>query len=138
MSLNISWNSLVQFAAIRWCNTCDVISVNKEIYIDIFCRTRDAVRREGSEKWRNMSWFIFHDNAPTHQPVLIKDLLAKNNVTTLDQPSYTPDLAPADFYLLPRTKSTLNERRFCDATETIKNATKELKMLSQNGFGECF
>jgi len=28
--------------------------------------------------------------------------------------------------------------RFCDATDIIKNATEELKRLSQNGFQECF
>jgi hypothetical protein len=28
----------------------------------------------------------------------------------------------------------LNRRRFCDATDIIKNATEELKRLSQNGF----
>jgi hypothetical protein len=29
-------------------------------------------------------------------------------------------------------------RRFCDATDIIKNTTEELKRLSQNGFQECF
>jgi hypothetical protein len=28
--------------------------------------------------------------------------------------------------------------RFCDATDIIKNATEELKRLSQNGFQERF
>jgi len=32
----------------------------------------------------------------------------------------------------------LKGQRICDATEIIKNATEELKMLSQNGFQECF
>ena len=43
-----------------------------------------------------------------------------------------------NFYLFRRMKSILKERHYCDATDAIKNATKELKMLSQNGFGECF
>jgi len=29
-------------------------------------------------------------------------------------------------------------RRFCDATDIIKNATTELKMIPQYGFQECF
>jgi transposase len=40
-------------------------------------------------------------NAPTHRSVLIKDFMAKDNVTTLDHPPYSPDLTPADFYLFP-------------------------------------
>jgi hypothetical protein len=35
-------------------------------------------------------------------------------------------------------KSALKVQRFCDATEIIKNATKELKRFSQNGFQMCF
>jgi len=35
-------------------------------------------------------------------------------------------------------KSALKGRRFCDATDIIKNATDELKRLSQNDLQECF
>jgi len=44
-----------------------------------------------------ISWFLLQNHAPAHQLVLVKDLLAKNNVTTLEFPPYSPDLAPADF-----------------------------------------
>jgi len=64
--------------------------------------------------------------------------LSKSSVTTLENPPYSPHLAAADSYLLPSLKSALKGRRFCDATEIIKNATEELKRLSQNGFQECF
>ena len=70
--------------------------------------------------------------------VLFKVFLANNNVTTLEHPPYSPDLDPADFYLFPRLKSALKGRRFCDATDIIKNATEELKRLSQNDFQEYF
>ena len=50
-----------------------------------------------------------------------------------DNTEASPDLAPADFYLFPLLKSPLKGRRFGDATDTIKNATKELKRLSKNG-----
>ena len=59
-------------------------------------------------------------------------------MTTLHHPPFAPDLSPADFYLLPRLKSALKGRRLCDATDINKNATVELKILSQNGFQECF
>jgi hypothetical protein len=47
-------------------------------------------------------------------------------------------MAPDDFYLLPQLISALNVRFFCGATDTMKNATEELKRVSQNGFQECF
>jgi hypothetical protein len=31
---------------------------------------------------------------------LVKDVLAKNNVTTMEHPPYSHDMAPAEFYLL--------------------------------------
>jgi len=48
------------------------------------------------------------------------------------------DLAPADFFLFTRMKSSLKRRRFHDAAGITKNAKAELKRLSQNGFQECF
>jgi hypothetical protein len=55
--------------------------------------------------------------------------MGKKNVTILEQPPYPPDLATADFYLVPGLKSAMKGRRFCGATDIIKNATKELKRL---------
>jgi hypothetical protein len=69
---------------------------------------------------------------------LVKNFLAKNNVITLEHLPYSPDLAPAHFYLFPLPISALKGRRCCDATDIIRNATEELKRLSQNVFQECF
>jgi transposase len=93
------------------------------MYIDILLRLRDAIRRKRPEKWRTNSWFLHHNNAPAHRSVKVKDFLAKNKVTTMDHPPFSPALTTADFYLFPQLKSTLNGRRFCDATDIIHNAT---------------
>jgi hypothetical protein len=58
-------------------------------------------------------------------------------MTTLEHPPYSHHLAPADSYLFALMKSALKGRRFCDVTDIIKNATEELKRLSQNGAQEC-
>ena len=84
------------------------------MYIDFLRRLGGAVSRTGSEKWRTKSWFLLHDNAPTHQSILVKDFLVKNIVTTLEHPPYFPDLTSAHFYLFNRLKSTLKGRRFCN------------------------
>ena len=57
----------------------------------------------------------------------LRNFLAKNNVTTLENPPYTSDMAPTNFCIFARLKSALKGRRFCDATDIIKNATEELK-----------
>jgi transposase len=45
----------------------------------------------------------------------------------MEHPPCSPDLAPADYCLLPQLKSGLKKRHFCYATDIIKNATEELK-----------
>ena len=77
------------------------------MYSTLVGRLRQVVRRKGPQKWRNNSWFLLHHNAPAHRSVLPKDFLAKNNVTTLEHPPYSPDLASADFYLFPGLNSAL-------------------------------
>jgi len=47
-------------------------------------------------------------------------------MTVVPQPPCSPDLAPADFFLFPKLKSTLKGRRFDTFDEIQKNSTKEL------------
>ena len=54
-------------------------------------------RKKTPRKMENQHWFLLHCNAPAHRSDLFKDFLAKNNVTTLEFPSYSPDLPAADF-----------------------------------------
>ena len=108
------------------------------MYKDILFRLSDRDRSKRPEKWRTNSGFLIHNNAPAHRLILVKNFLARNNVTTLEHPRFSPDLAPTGFYPFRQFKSVLKERRFCDATNIIKNATEGLKMLSQNVFQEYF
>jgi hypothetical protein len=57
---------------------------------------------------------------------LIKDFLAKKNVTTLENFSLY-NLAPKDFNFYPVLKSALKRWRFSEAADIIKNAAEELK-----------
>jgi len=73
---------------------------------------REAVRRKRPEAWTNKTWMLHHDNAPAHVSLLICEFLAKQDMIVVPQPPYSPDLAPADFFLFPKLKSTLKGRRF--------------------------
>ena len=52
-------------------------------------------------------WFFHWDNAPVHTAAVVKDWLAANSVKMLQHPPYSPDLAPADFFLFRRVKEEL-------------------------------
>jgi len=58
------------------------------MYIDIFRRLRDAVRRKYPEKWRTNSLFLLHDNAPAHQSVPVHFRPAHDTVTDSYQRLY--------------------------------------------------
>jgi transposase len=72
-------------------------TVNRWYYLDVLKRLRESIRRKRPQLWRNSSWILHHDNAPAHASLLIRDFLAKHEITVLPQPPYSPDLVPADF-----------------------------------------
>jgi len=80
------------------------------------------------------SWVLHHDNALAHSSFLVRNFLAKNETTVVPQPPYSPDLAPADFFLFPKLKSTLKGRRFDTFNEIQKNSTKELFAIPKEAF----
>jgi transposase len=73
----------------------------------------------------NKTWMLHHDNAPPHASLLILEFLAKQETIVVPQPPYSPDLAPADFFLFPKLKSTLKGRRFQTAEEIKENSLQD-------------
>ena len=59
--------------------------------------------------------------------LLIREFLTKHEKTVFPQPPYSPDLAPADFFLFPQLKSSLKGRRFQTIEETEENWTRDWK-----------
>jgi hypothetical protein len=108
------------------------------MYVDILLHLRGAVKMKRPEKWIINNWFLLSDNAPVHRSVFVKDFSTKNNVTTQEHPPQSPDLAPVDLYLFLRLKSALTGGCFSDATDIIKNTTKEVKRITQHGLQEYF
>jgi len=55
---------------------------------------------------------LHQDNVPAHNTLSVKQFLANKNITELEHPPYSPDLAPCDFYLFPKIKSVLKGTHF--------------------------
>ena len=69
---------------------------------------------------------------------LVQQFLVKHGTAQLQQPPYSPDLAPRDFFLFPRLKNVLKGHRF-EAREDIKrNSTKTLLDVPKEEFAKCF
>jgi transposase len=67
-----------------------------------------------------------------------RDFLTKPGTTVIPQPPYSPDLAPADFFLFPKLKSTLKGRRFDTIEEINETSLRDLKALLEQEFQDCF
>jgi hypothetical protein len=77
--------------------------VNREYYLNVMKRLREAVRWKGPDLWRRKKWLCHHDNALEHSSILICDFLTKHEMTLIPRPLYSPDvLAPADFFLFTK------------------------------------
>ena len=81
---------------------------------------------------------LYHDNAPAHASLLIHSYLAKHLKFVVPHPPYSPDLAPADFFLFPKRKPTLKEHRFQTTEEIQENAIRELRTITESSFQEAF
>jgi len=81
---------------------------------------------------------LHHDSAPARASLLIREFLTKHETTVVPQPPYSPDLAPADFFLFPQLKSLLKGRRFQTIEEIEENWTRDLRAIPQNKFQDAF
>ncbi len=52
-------------------------------------------------------WWFHWDNAPVHTAAIVKDWMAARQLKVIEHPPYSPDLAPSDFFLLPKVKREL-------------------------------
>jgi len=113
-------------------------TVNKEFYLKVLKRLRAAMRRKKPEAWTNNIWMLHHDNAPAHASLLIREFLRKHETTVVPQAPYSPDLAPAYFFLFPKLKSSLKRRRFQTVEEIEENSIWDLRAVPQSTFQDAF
>jgi len=76
--------------------------VNAEFYVGVLDRLLKRIRQVRMAKFQSSEWFLLHDNVPSHNPAIVKKFLANRDVAVLHHPPYSPDLAPADYFLFPK------------------------------------
>lgn len=113
-------------------------TVTGAFYLTVLQRLLARIARIRPEYKEPGSWSLLHDNAPSHRSILIRQFLAQKQVTVLDHPPYSPDLAPCDFFLFPKLKIPLKGCFFEDL-ETIKTAvTRTLKAIPNDELARSF
>jgi len=88
--------------------------------------------------WENQTWMLHHDDVPAHASLLIHSYPAKHQISVVPHPPYSPDLAPEDFFVFPKPKTTLKRRRFQTIEEIQVNTIRELRAITASAFQEAF
>jgi transposase len=81
---------------------------------------------------------VHQDDAPSQTTLVTREFLAKNKITTMGHPPYSPDLAPCDFYLFPKVKNIMRGVHFVDVDTIKRETTKPLKELTKEDMQHCF
>jgi hypothetical protein len=64
----------------------------------------------------------------------VREFLAKYCIPMVSHPSNSPDLAPCDFFLYHRLKSTLKGKGFQDVAEIQLNTIRQLQVIPKQAY----
>jgi len=112
-------------------------TVNQQCYLEVLTRLPVSVRRKIPGLWPD-KWILHHDNSSVHDALRVREFLAKNSITKMDHPPYSPDLAPCDFWLFPKLNNALKGQRFADLSDIQRNVKTILRGIPENDFQDCF
>jgi len=112
-------------------------TVNQQCYLEVLTRLWESVQKKRPGHWPD-KWILHHDNAPVHDALRVHEFLAKNSITKMDHPPYSPDLDPCDFWLFPKLKNALKVQRFADLSDIRRNMKTLLRGILENDFLDCF
>jgi hypothetical protein len=113
-------------------------TVNQQFYLQVLKRLRLAVSRKRPQKRAVGAWALHHNNASPHTAHSIQVFLASHGIPVIQQPPYSPDMAPCDFWLFPQVKTVLKGKRFEDIDTIQKNAICTLHTIPKDSFKKCF
>lgn len=111
-------------------------TVNQVYYRQVLERLRKRVNRVRPDIARN--WILHHDNAPCHTALSVSQYLASKGIAVLQQPPYSPDMSPCDFFLFPRTKSVVKGTHFESITDIQAAVTRVLADIPVEAFQKCY
>jgi histone-lysine N-methyltransferase SETMAR len=106
--------------------------------LEVLKKLREIVRRKRPEFFDNNSRILHHDNVPAHMAESVREFVATKQVSVLEHPAYSPDLAHSEFFLFLKIKEMLEGRHVDDIDDLRSNTTTALKAIPQNQFQICF
>jgi hypothetical protein len=106
------------------------------MYTDIVRRLKGSDQKESPRKMENQQSITISRQCSSTPVGFDQGFIGEEQCDNIW--SMRHNLVPSDLCPFARLKSEFKERLFFNAIDIIRNATEELKRLSQNGFQECF
>ncbi len=111
-------------------------TITAKRYCETLSKLKECLRKKRPELLKDCSFLIHQDNAPVHNANETKMRMTKWNMTILEHPAYSPDVAPCDFSLFPKLKSQLRGWRFNTIQEVQTEARKILLSMDKSVFSD--
>ena len=96
-------------------------TINAEYYSYLLMQLKDVLKGKHRRKVTK-GVLILHGNAPAHRVLATQKKLAYLGFHCLDDPPYSPDLAPSDYRIFPGLKKQLEGGHFSSDAEVIAAA----------------
>lgn len=112
--------------------------VTGQYYSDVLKGPFMQKMRQKRQELLHRDWWFHQDNAPAHTCRMTMETIDDLGIQILPHPPYSPDLAPADFFLFPETKREIKGRHF-GSDEELNNCIMGIfTRISRHGFHEKF
>ena len=113
-------------------------TANQHFYKKVLTNFVNKIRQKLRAFCAGKTWILHHDNAPAHTALKVKQFLVSKEITTLHCPSYSPDLAPCDFFLFPKRKGIFKGICFQGVADIKTSMTRHFKTITKEEFSQCF
>ena len=94
-----------------------------QYYANLLRQFRDSIKQKRRGKIRR-GVLLLHDNAPVHKSRLSMATIHECGFQLVNQPAFSPDLTPSDYFLFGNLKQHLRGTRFRDDSE-VQSAVEE-------------
>jgi hypothetical protein len=112
-------------------------TVNDAFYEEVLKRLRERVRRVQPQLWAEKNWILHHHNASSHSVIIVGEFFTNIDMITTDHPSYLPDLAPCNLFLLPKVKTIMPGEHFGNEQNMKRETTRLPKNLTSQDVQHC-
>ncbi len=114
-------------------------TVDTDCYLEVLATLKERIRRKQPHLWAKKTagsaernFVIHHDNASPHTADITIAIF--ENIDLLPHPTYSPNLAPSDYFIFPRLKSELAKQTFRNIEELKKGVHNELQRIPAEDF----